>query len=467
MIYNFLQTIDYFGLYYFFLINLFYLFLILLSFPALFERFKELKLENIDHLLKSESLPPISIIVPVKNEEVSVIATVYSILRLAYPIKQLILVNDGSTDTTFTILQKALKLKKVPQVYPNRLKTEDVRGVYFSETSPNLLVIDKAHGGKADALNAGLNASTYPLFLSVDGDTLIEEDALIRMIRPFVTEKGVVAEGGTVRVVDGWTVKNGKVVRTEEKSKFIVGIQIVEYLRAFLYGRLGWNKLGGNLIISGAFGLFSKEDVLTSGGYHCRVGEDIELTMQLTKLFRGRKGKRVTHFLPDPVAWTRPPDTLKALGQQRERWHRALIETIVRHSSMLFNPKYGKTGWIAFPYMVICEMVQPIVEIIVYISIILSLFFNILSLEFFLIFLSVTWGIHTLLTLTALVMEITTFQRYGLFRDILRMTFYAVAENFGFRQFCLWWRLKAFWHYFHENKEWRVDQARETASLSD
>ncbi|MCH9613758.1 MAG: Poly-beta-1,6-N-acetyl-D-glucosamine synthase [Chlamydiia bacterium] len=461
MITTLIQAIDYLGLYYFFFINIFYLVLIVVSYPTIIKRFKELNVEDIDRLLKSESLPPISIIVPVHNEERTVIDTIYSILRLSYPIKQLILVNDGSTDTTFTNVQKAFKLLQVPNIHPSRLKTAEVKGVYVSERTPNLIVIDKYHGGKADSLNAGLNLSTYPLFLSVDGDTLIEEDALIRMIRPFVTEKGIVAQGGTVRVINGLTLRRGKVVHSGERTPFIVGVQIVEYLRAFLYGRLGWNHFGGNLIVSGAFGLFTKDDVIEAGGYHCRVGEDLELTVQLTKLNRIKRRKKVTQFLPDPVAWTRAPANLATLGRQRERWHRALIETIVRHFDICFNPKFGKTGFFAFPYMVICEMIQPIVEIIVYVCIVASISLKLLDLEFFVIFFIATWGIHTLLTIMAIVMEITTFQRYGRLRDIGKMTFYAFAENFGYRQFCLWWRLKAFWHYFQENKAWQADPINE------
>lgn len=461
MITHIVASVNYIGLYYFFFINLFYLVLIIISFPLILKRFKELQVEDIDRLLKSESLPPISIIVPVHNEETTVMDTVHSILRLSYPIKQLILVNDGSKDATFTNIQKAFSLKLVPNIHPNRLKTKEVKGVYVSLRTPNLLVVDKVHGGKADALNVGLNLSAYPLFLSVDGDTLIEEDALIRMIRPFVTEKGTVAQGGTVCVSNGLTLKRGKVVHSREKTPFLVGIQIVEYLRAFLYGRLGWNQLGGNLIVSGAFGLFARDDVIEAGGYHCRVGEDLELTVQLTKLFRLKKQHKVIHFLPDPVAWTRAPANLATLGRQRERWHRALIETINRHFDICFNPKYGKTGFIAFPYMVLCEMIQPIIEILIYACLLLSLCLKLLSLEFFLVFFIVTWGVHSLLTLTAIVMEITTFQRYGRLRDIGKMTFYALAENFGYRQFCLWWRLKAFWHYFQENREWQADPIEE------
>ncbi|MCP5506384.1 MAG: glycosyltransferase family 2 protein [Chlamydiales bacterium] len=450
-----LHIFDSFGLIYFFLMNTFFAVLVMLSFPQIYRRFIELRIEGMDHLLTSEALPPISILVPVHNEEKTIIDSVHALIDLAYAKKELILVNDGSTDSSLEIMKKEFELVEVPQLFSIRVASKPIKKLYRSTLFSNLLLIDKENGGKGDSLNAGMNFASSPLFMAMDSDTVIEKDALLRMIRPFITRKDVVAEGGTIRILNGCKVEKGKILETGIPKNHLAGIQVGEYLRAFLYGRLGWNVLGGNFIVSGAFGLFDREKVIEVGGYQTdTVGEDFEISVRLLHHFRKKNRKCFIGFVPDPVAWTDVPEDLKTLGRQRERWHRGLIDIMWKYRSMIFNPRYGMTGFIAMPYLLFGELLQPIFELLYYFFIIIGLVFGIVPLKYMLLFFGVTMGISFILTISAVTMEMVTFRRYKTFSGVLRLFFYSIIENFGYRQCYLFWKLWAFKKYFRKDLSW-------------
>ena len=276
------------------------------------------------HLLLSSTLSPtISILAPAFNEEATIETSLRALLALHYPSLELIVVSDGSKDRTVQVLIDRFDLVPVKTIYQQQIKTKPVRSLYRSSTYPSLVVVDKENGGKADALNVGLSFARGELVCAMDADTLIEADGLQRMVRPFLYATDVVATGGTIRVVNGSEVKHGRVAKTCVPTRLLAGVQVVEYLRAFLFGRLGWNRLGGNIIISGAFGLFQREAVLKAGGYlHDTVGEDMELVLRLKRLSYEQGGPGKIAFVPDPVAWTEVPETAAVLGRQRDRWHR-------------------------------------------------------------------------------------------------------------------------------------------------
>jgi cellulose synthase/poly-beta-1,6-N-acetylglucosamine synthase-like glycosyltransferase len=414
----------------------------------IFRRQKELELDDLSRLMKSESLPPVAILVPMHNEEMGIIQTVDSLSLLTYPSLSVIVINDGSTDQSLELLKSEFFLKSSAPIYPCPLKTEKVQAVYYSEKFPSLMVIDKERGGKGDALNAGINATSYPLVLTVDADTVLEKDALLRIVPSFIHEKGVGPQGGTIRILK--RSKQGRV------SRYLSAVQSVEYLRAFLYGRLGWNALGGNLIVSGAFGLFNRSALIQVGGYNVgNITEDLEVTINLTCQQREKYQKRAIQFIPDAVAWTRGAETISALGRQRERWHRGLIESVFKHRKVLFNRKYGLTGFLAFPYLIIAEMIQPVVEVLAFFSIFLGLLLGIVSGPFLCIFLGATWGLHLLVTLLALIFEITTFQGHRSLGEFFRCASVSAIENLGFRQICVVWRFFSFYRYFTGYNKWR------------
>jgi cellulose synthase/poly-beta-1,6-N-acetylglucosamine synthase-like glycosyltransferase len=329
--------------------------------------------------------------------------------------------------------------------------------LYRSRTRTKLIVIDKENGGKADSLNAAINASRFPLVIAVDADTLIEADALLRLTRPFLLGRQIAAVGGTVRVANGCAVRDGIVTEARVPRGFLAGVQVAEYLRAFMFGRLGWNRLGGNLIISGAFGLFRKDHLLAVGGYDATSSvEDLDLVVRLHRYLRRHKIPYEIPFIPDPVAWTEVPESLRVLGRQRERWQRGLVAAMWQYRGMLFNPRYGRVGLIAVPFYTFGEMLAPLVEVFGYAITIVGLFFGVVNVSFALLFVLVAWGYAMLLSLWAVVLEEVSFRRYGRFGDLARLVLFATLENFGYRQCAVWWRLRAFFSVWRRKHVWGV-----------
>ncbi|MDN3504591.1 MAG: glycosyltransferase family 2 protein [Rhabdochlamydiaceae bacterium] len=451
---TFFKTSNLILMYYFLAINTLYALLIALSIPAIYKRFKSVGLEDISKLLKSESLPTISIVLPVYNEGLGGIAAVHNLLELHYPSKDLIVVNDGSPDNTMELLINEFELVETFAMPNGNLPTEKVSKAYRSKRFSNLLVLDKENGGKSDANNCGINYSFAKLYLNVDGDTILENDALLRMVRPFLTEKLILCQGATIRILNGCTVKNGKITNVELPRNYWAGIQIVEYMRSFIYGKLGWNSLGGNLIVSGAFGLFDRKAVIECGGYNTKaIGEDFELTMTLTMKRRLEKEKaKAVMFIPDPVAWTDVPPTYSELGTQRARWHQGLCDTMWIHKDMFFNPKYGMTGMLGYPYMFFGELIEPLVETFAYFLIFFGISLGYLTWRDGLLVLMVSWGLTSIMTMIAVVMEVSTFRRYKRLGQFALLFMYTFLEVLGYRQMYIWWRFKGFWRYFKSTK---------------
>jgi len=438
-------TTDLAILIYFLVLNSFYAVLLILSIPEIWEQTRLAEDEDFQRLMQSDALPPITILVPAYNESATIEASVTAILTLEYRNYEVVVVNDGSKDDTMEQLRHAFDLYEIPRVYPETIETKPLRALYRSRSRSRLLVLDKENGGKADSLNAAINASRFPLVIAVDADTLIEPDALLRLTRPFLLGREIAAVGGTVRVANNCTVTDGRVTDARVPSKVIPGIQVVEYLRAFLFGRLGWNRLGGNLIISGAFGLFRKEYVMAVGGYRTSsIVEDLDLVVRMHRHLRRNKIKYEMPFIPDPVAWTEVPESFKILSRQRERWHRGLIAAMWQFKGMLFNPRYGRVGLLAMPFFFFGEMLAPVVELLGYIITAVGFSFGLVNVSFALLFILVAWGYGMLLSIWAVVLEEVSFRRYRRFVDLFRLLLFASLENFGYRQLTVWWRLKAF-----------------------
>jgi cellulose synthase/poly-beta-1,6-N-acetylglucosamine synthase-like glycosyltransferase len=408
------------------------------------------------HLLLSSTLSPtISILAPAFNEESTIEGSLRALLALQYPNLEVIVISDGSKDNTIPVLIERFDLVPVKTIYEQRVKTKPVRALYRSSTYPALVVVDKENGGKADALNVGLSFAKGELVCAMDADTLIEADGLQRMVRPFLFATDVVATGGTIRVVNGSEVKFGRVVRTRVPTNALAGIQVVEYLRAFLFGRLGWNRLGGNIIISGAFGLFKRESVLSAGGYlHDTVGEDMELVLRLKRLSYERGGPGRIAFVPDPVAWTEVPESLKVLGRQRDRWHRGLADVLWRHRRMALNPRYRVTGLVVYPYYAFVELLAPVFEAVGLISLAVGLFLGMVDWNFAALFYLTAYGLGTALTAFTLILEDISFHRYDTFRDRILLLSWALLENFGYRQITVYWRLRGLWKFLRGKKDW-------------
>jgi cellulose synthase/poly-beta-1,6-N-acetylglucosamine synthase-like glycosyltransferase len=455
LIRDILWTSDHLALIYLALLNSAYAVLLLLSIPELWKHWRLAADEHLQRLLATEALPPLSLLVPAHNEEVTVGSSLLSFLTLEYPHLEVVVINDGSVDATMAVLMKEFDLYQVPPAFAIAVPTAPVRAYYRSRLHSRLLVIDKENGGKADALNAGMNAARHPFVVAVDADTIIEPDALLRLARPFLLNPNVAAVGGTIRVANNCTVEFGRVTDARVDPRWLPGCQVVEYLRAFLFGRMGLNALGANLIISGAFGLFRKEYLRAIGGYRTgNVTEDMDLVVRLHRWLREKKIDAQLPFVPDPVAWTEVPATVRVLARQRERWHRGLIATLWEHRVMLLNPKYGRIGMIAMPFYVFGEMLAPAVEVFGVLALGLGIAIGAVDAQFAFLFLGVAIGYGMLLSLWAIVLEELSFRRYRRRRDFFRLLGFAIIEGIGYRQLTVLFRMLGYFRFFRGVETW-------------
>ena len=451
-----LTAYEWFVIGYFALINTMTLILIGCAVWEMRQHVRRIRIEELWRILRSEVAPSLSVLAPAYNEAATVGESVRALLTLSYPGLEVVVINDGSRDETIDILRQEFALFPVHPVFRRRVETSEVRALFRSAEHPGLVVVDKDNGGKADALNTGLNVASGRLVCAIDADTLIEPDALLRMVRPFLSRNDILATGGTIRVANGCVVRAGRVAEAHPPHRLLPGVQAVEYLRAFLFGRLGWNRLGGNLIISGAFGLFTREAMLRCGGYqHDTVGEDMEIVARLRRAAQQDGTPHRVEFVPDPVAWTEVPTSLRVLGRQRDRWHRGLADVLWRHRDAIARPRYRALGMIALPYFVI-ELVGPVIELLGLAGLLLGLATGALSPAFGALFFVVGYGYALVLNCLTLAMEQLAGRRYSTLRDQLWLFLWAAVETFGYRQLTLVWRLRGLVKYMRGNKEWGV-----------
>lgn len=426
---------------YFVLLNLFYL---LLNLIALRVIGREAANQEIGSLTAySAGLEPgISICVPAYNESATIAAAVRSMLQLDYPDYEVVICNDGSKDDTMGVLKREFALQPFPEAYRRALPVSEVRGLWRSPLYPNLIVIDKVNGGRSDAVNAAVNAAHNGLVCVVDADSVLQRDSLKRVVRPFMEDRRVVACGGTVRLSNDCAISQGFLERVEVPRGWLARIQVVEYLRGFLYGRLGWSPMNAMLIISGAFGVFRRQQLIEAGGLSvATIGEDMDLTLRLHSAHRlGRRDYRIV-FVPDANCWTEAPETLKVLRSQRVRWQRGLMECLWAHRKLMLHPRAGTVGWLAFPFMLIFEGLAPIIEALGYVVMSGLAAFGLISWTGFFAFLVLALGAGSMLSANALLLEELAFRTYPRPRHLAQLLGAIVVENIGYRQLMTWWRL--------------------------
>ncbi len=441
---------------YFLIINLYYFTTFMLSFKELIHYKIRAGFFTGDEILKAKITPPISILAPAYNEGKNIVTNIKSLLDLKYGLYEVILINDGSDDNTMAILKKEFKLVPSRRKYSTQIPTKEILAVYKSSVNEKLLVIEKLNGGKADALNAGINASIYPLFCCIDADSILEKESLLKLVHPFMEAyNSVVAAGGLIRIANDCKFKDRESIEVRTPRKLLVTFQIVEYFRAFLSGRIALGKLNCQLVISGAFGLFKKQPVIDVGGYASdAVGEDMELVVRLHHILRKNKKPCRICFVPDTACWTEAPETLKILSLQRNRWQRGLGESLVKHKEMLCNPRYGAVGMIAMPYFFFIEFLSPVVELCGYIIFITGFLTGTIALLPFITFFLLAVGLGLILSLIAILMEELTFHRYPRLKDLLILMAAAVLENFGYRQYLVFVRAKGICDWMRGKKAW-------------
>jgi cellulose synthase/poly-beta-1,6-N-acetylglucosamine synthase-like glycosyltransferase len=404
----------------------------------------------------ADEAPGIALLAPAFNEELTIVESVNSLLALHYPDFEVIVINDGSKDATLKTVVEHFGLERVERYHDLRVKHQPIRGIYATPRLPRLLVVDKENGGKSDALNAGINVARSPLFCSMDADSLLEPDALLRAVRPFIEEpRKTLAVGGTIRIANGSRIEAGQVVDMKLPRNFLALVQIVEYLRAFLMARLALSSMQALTVISGAFGIFQRQPALEVGGYtHGTVGEDMELVIKLHRLYRERKEPYRIDFIPEPVCWTEVPESLTILGRQRARWQRGALETFFRHKKMLFNPRYGRVGFLGFGHILVVDVLGPLVEVFGYFLVPLLYALGLLSVDYLLAFLAVTFTLGIFVSAATLILEEVELRRFPKARDLAILTAVAVAENFGYRQLANFWRIRGWWQFLRKQQGW-------------
>lgn len=412
---------------------------------------------RLEHFKISPFTPPITIIVPAHNEEAFIVDSVRALFALDYPSLELVVVNDGSGDSTLAQLKTAFSLRAARLLYIPAVPCAPVHEIYRSDLDPRLLVLDKeSAGSKADAINAGLNAATSPYVCVVDADSILEKDSLLRiMVGVFSDSQHIMAAGGIVRVLNGCKVVGGQLRQVNLPQHPVETIQVVEYLRAFLIGREAWAYFKALPIISGAFGIFRTDLVRQVKGFRPNaIGEDFDLVVRMHRLLQEQGGDYHIAFVPDPTCWTEVPGDLRSLARQRARWHKGLLDTLWPNRDMLFRPRYGRVGWLILPYMWLFEFLAPIVELIGYSTIVLAAVLGLLSRQFFLLFLIFGYAFSTLISIGAVLLEEMTYRRYSNWREVGRLLFFCLFEHFPYRQMTMIWRLQGIWEYMRGNVHW-------------
>jgi cellulose synthase/poly-beta-1,6-N-acetylglucosamine synthase-like glycosyltransferase len=419
-------------------------------------------------MLISDVAIPISILVPAYNEEKTIASNVHAMLSLQYPTFEVVVSNDGSSDGTLQTLIEAFSLQPTIRAYQLNAPHAAIRGIYTSKSYPNLVIVDKEAGGcKADANNAALNLARYPLFCVTDADSLLEAESLLRAARPFMEEpKLMAAVGGTIRVLNGCTITDGKVARVGLSKCFLPRVQTMEYVRAFLMSRLAWSRWGMLSIVSGAFGVFRRDIAIQAGGYSKHtVGEDYDLIINMHKLLREQKRPYEMRYVPEPVCWTEAPSTWKDIASQRTRWQRGALEVFFNHRGMFLNPRYGKIGFGAFFHHFIVDILGPLIEVLGYCLIPLLWLMGLLNTDFVLAYVALFFMFGFFISTCSLFLEEMELRRVPDASDLARLSLTAFVENFGYRQLNNIWRFVGWWEYLRGVRGWGILQRKGFAAL--
>lgn len=436
-----------------------YIFIGLFSIGETREYMHENQFTDYRLLASSPHAPTVSILAPAYNEGATIIENVRSLLSVYYSNIEILIINDGSKDDSLQKLINAYDLEKIPFHVNYRIATKTVRGIYKS-TNPvykKLVVIDKENGGKADALNVGINVSANDYIVCIDVDCILEQDAVLKMMKPFLEEgeEKIIASGGVVRIANSCEIRDGRLVKVHLPQNYWARLQSLEYIRAFILGRMAWARLNGLLLISGAFGAFDRHIVINAGGYnHNTVGEDMELVVRMRRYMEERKLPYKVTYIPDPLCWTEAPTSSKILGRQRNRWIRGTIETMKFHKKMFLNPKYHLLGMISYPYWFFFEMVAPLIEFFGLVVFVLLTIAGHINWNMFLALLVFVISFGYLYSAFAAYMEVTTYNMYRRRTDMMKLLLTALTEPFFFHPFVVWSAIKGYIDFIRKKKAW-------------
>ncbi len=392
--------------------------------------------------------PGITLLVPAYNEEAVIAASVRSMLQVEYPLFEIVVVNDGSKDKTVEVMIREFDMVLYPQACENAITVQPIKAVYRSLKHPTLKLVDKVNGGKADAMNAAINVARHALVCAVDADSLLQRDSLRMLVRPFLEDRRVIAAGGTIRLANGCQIVQGHLQSVHMPASWLARFQIVEYLRAFLFGRLGWTPLNAMLIVSGAFGLFRRATMIEFGGFDPKtIGEDMELVTRMHRVLRAQRRAYRIAYVPEAVCWTEAPETLGVLKSQRVRWQRGLLETLWKNRAMLFARGSGAPGWLALPSFAFFEAAGPALEVLGLATIVVASLAGLLSTTAAIVMTVMVLSVGMLLSASGLLLEEEHFGIYTRQRDLFTLLVAMVIENIGYRQLNSWWRVLGTWKW--------------------
>lgn len=436
-------------LWYFVVVNTSQLALGLVAARTIVRHRRRLPFAGNDDSYRNSLTPPVTVLVPAHNEGICVVDAIHAVLALRYPKFEVIVIDDGSTDDTFEQLRVAFDLVEVPRVYQPTIPTKGaLLSIHLPATAvgpepDTLVVVRKVNGGKADTLNTGINLASHPMVCMVDADSMLDPDALLQVVKPFLDDPlTVVATGGIVRVANGGTTLAGRIIDVRMPRQWLPRIQVVEYLRAFILSRIGWSAVDGLLIISGAFGMFQRDLLKEIGGLdpNC-IGEDAELVVRLHRAMRTRGTTYRVTFVAEPVCWSEVPTSFRVLAAQRRRWHRGLVEIVHKHRGILGRPRYGRIGLVVMPYFLLFELLAPVVELAALILLPAGLILGAVDVTFAWQLAIAAYVYGFIVTLAATTTEELCFPRYHRWSDIGVMIVAAAIENVGYRQLVAVWQV--------------------------
>lgn len=414
------------------------------------------KMRRIRNEIRHDYYFPVSILVPAYNEEVTIVDSIESLLKLDYRLYEIIIVDDGSKDDTIKVLVEHFKMHKVQRPIRKRLQCAREKAIYVADNlRVPVTLVCKENGGKGDALNMGINVSSYPYFLCIDADSMLQPDSLEKIVQPVMEEDNVVAVGGLVRSSQSLKIKDGKRVGYQMPWNLVTSMQIMEYDRSFLAARILLDRFNGNMIISGAFGLFKKDVVIAAGGYDRKtLGEDMELVVRLHVFCRNNKIPYSIRYEPNAVCWSQVPESLGDLRKQRRRWHLGLFQSMEKHKKMFLNPVYGSLGMVSYLYYLLYELLSPFVQLLGWVTMAASAAAGILNWEFMLQFYLMYTLYNAVLTITIFFQRIYTLNLKISIVDIGKAIIICILENIFFRLFLDVVRVTAFIGYGKRKNQW-------------
>lgn len=396
-------------------------------------------------LLVSPYASGISIIARLHNDENTIIDTIREWLVLAYNNFDIIVVNDGSTDTTLEKLISYYQLEEVNYAANNQLKTKEVYSYYKSKNPAfsKLLVVDKTFGCIADALNAGINASEKQLVFCLEQQCFLEPDSLLKLAKVFLDEeKKVVAVNCVVNVANRPKIDRGRSFKLNFPRTIWPSFQAIEYFKLFFLKSPALNRMNFMHPVSGTFSLIDKEILLLSGGFNVKVSNPgFEL---LVRIRRYMLSKHMPHKIIsnlEPVCWVNVQGSLKTLSRNRIEKARSFLLTYKLNKEAPFNRRYSVLG-LNLAYLWFSELIGPVIKVVFLVVAVIICAMGAIDKEWVFILLLTIYFFSVLLSLIAILFQEKLYRLYS-GKEMLRVMLMCFAEPIIYTPLTIYWKIAA------------------------